>query len=541
MKRIIIGTRGSQLARIQTTIVKNLIEKRFPEIKIEVKVITTSGDKNMKPIPLDTVGKGWFTKEIDKQLLEGKIDLAVHSLKDVLDAMHPELSITAVPEREDAREALVTRNNIILEKLKKDTVIGTDSIRRKMQLLKMRNDIVVKSIRGNVNTRLMKLDNGEYDGLLLAVAGLKRLGLQNRISQYFATKNFIPSPGQGALAIVTKKSNKVLIKMLSQLTDEEALLTTTVEREFSKLTDGGCSLPVGGYAKIKGEKITLYGMIGSEDEKHIVKGFIIGNKTDAQKLTQKLAEKLLRAQKYVILTRTKEENKILTEKMAAMNIRSISCPGITINKNLSGDETKKFLVNLTSYDWIIFTSGNGVKFFMQSLGEQHSTLPKNIQIAVVGDKTAAVVQKYGLKISFVPKTFTAEQLVKELPDCKGKKILLPRSNIGKEDVTALLEKRGAIVTDMLIYKTTTNKTTPANVLELIHRDQIRCLMFASPSAIEGFTTMFNKNLTKILSFPVLSIGPVTTKAARKYGFKNITTATIHTTEGMIRKLEKNIL
>lgn len=219
-KKIIIGTRGSQLSLIQTNLIKDLLQPLVQERIIEIKTITTAGDKNMKPIPLDTIGKGWFTKEIDKQLLAGHVDLAVHSLKDLLDVLTPGLTIAGIPEREDPREALVSRNNKKLRELKKGAIIGTDSLRRKIQILKLRPDLIVRSVRGNVNKRLEKLDAGEYDALMLAVAGLKRLGLEKRITEYFDPKTFVPSPGQGALAVVTKKSKRTITTIVSKLNHE---------------------------------------------------------------------------------------------------------------------------------------------------------------------------------------------------------------------------------------------------------------------------------------------------------------------------------
>src|SRR5258706_2198014 len=227
MKKIIIGTRGSKLSLIQTNIVKDLLQPLVPNTIIETTIIKTSGDKNMNPIPLDTIGKGWFTKEIDKRLLDGHIDIAVHSLKDLLDTLTPGLSITAIPQREDPREALVSQSSIPLLKLRKGAVIGTDSIRRKIQILNLRKDFVVNSVRGNVNRRLERLDSGEYDGLILAVAGLKRLGLENRIAQYFEAEDFIPSPGQGALAIVSRKGNNNLNKILIKLNNPENVTLVT--------------------------------------------------------------------------------------------------------------------------------------------------------------------------------------------------------------------------------------------------------------------------------------------------------------------------
>lgn len=293
-KKIIIGTRGSQLSLIQTNLIKDLLQPLVQERIIEIKTITTAGDKNMKPIPLDTIGKGWFTKEIDKQLLAGHVDLAVHSLKDLLDVLTPGLTIAGIPEREDPREALVSRNNKKLRELKKGAIIGTDSLRRKIQILKLRPDLIVRSVRGNVNKRLEKLDDGEYDALMLAVAGLKRLGLEKRITEYFDPKTFVPSPGQGALAVVTKKSKRTITTVVSKLNHTESVIQVTAERAFSAATGGGCSMPVGAYAEIKGKTLLLYGMLGSEDGEHIVYGSQKGTTDAPKELAKKLASQLLK-------------------------------------------------------------------------------------------------------------------------------------------------------------------------------------------------------------------------------------------------------
>ena len=296
-KKIIIGTRGSQLSLTQTNLVKELLQPFVEDQTIEIKTITTSGDKNMKPIPLDTIGKGWFTKEIDKQLLAGTVDFAVHSLKDLLDTLTPGLTIAAIPLREDPREALVARDGKTLSKLKPGAVIGTDSLRRRIQILKLRPDLSVKSVRGNVNKRLEKLEAGEYDALFLAVAGLNRLGLEKRITEYFDPKTFIPSPGQGALAVVSKKSKHILTNTLSKLNHPESVIAVTAERAFSAATGGGCSMPVGAYAECKGKTLTLYGMLGSEDGEHIVYGSLKGHSDQPKDLAEKLASKLLQEAK----------------------------------------------------------------------------------------------------------------------------------------------------------------------------------------------------------------------------------------------------
>jgi hydroxymethylbilane synthase len=293
IKKITIGARGSKLSLIQTDIVKEKLQAVLPDTEIVVKVITTKGDKNMSPVPLDSVGKGWFTKEIDKELAEGDIDLAVHSLKDLPEKLADGLIIGAIPEREDAREALVSRNNLSLEQLPSGAKIGTDSTRRKIQILQRRKDVVVESIRGNVNRRLEKLDNGEYDAIFLAVAGLKRLGLTDRITQYFSETDFIPSPGQGALAVVVAEKNTELVDILRKINHQPTITAVEAERALSKAMGGGCKTPIGAYAECKEETIYLSGLVGSLDATHVIKDTMEGNTSNAAAVGEALATKLL--------------------------------------------------------------------------------------------------------------------------------------------------------------------------------------------------------------------------------------------------------
>jgi len=294
MQKIVIGTRGSKLALKQANIVNIQLQKLLPRTKIEIKIIKTKGDKDMAPIPLDTVGKGWFTKEIDKQLLEENIDLAVHSLKDIPEELPVGLIIAAIPVREDPREALISKNGLVFEKLAKGAIIGTDSARRKSQVLFSRPDLKVESLRGNVNTRLDKLKMGMYDAVILAAAGLIRLGLEDKITQYFDPTEFIPSPGQGALAIVTKKNNLKLTRVLKKLNDLQTIQAVNAERAFSAALGGGCRLPIGAYALVLNKKIRLYGIVGSLDGIHLVKDSLEGEILKPLELGRRLGTQLLK-------------------------------------------------------------------------------------------------------------------------------------------------------------------------------------------------------------------------------------------------------
>jgi hydroxymethylbilane synthase len=553
LKKIIIGTRGSQLSLTQTTLIKDQLQLLLPKTEITIQIVKTTGDKNMNPVPLDSIGKGWFTKELDKELLAGTIDMAVHSLKDLPEILPPSLIIAAIPKREDARDALVTTTSIPFKKLKKGSVIGTDSTRRKAQILHQRPDLIVKSLRGNVNRRLEKLDNGEYDAICLAVAGLKRIGLASRITEYFDETDIIPSPGQGALAIVVKDKSVTLRAILKKLNDKETIAAVKAERAFSLAVGGGCQMPIGAYAKVVGKKIILHGVLGSLDGTQLEKDSITGDSTKPLTLGKLLASRLLKtcktwyrmdvvsAAEYVVVTRPKEEDDEFEKQLQSWGLKVLLYPTIEITKNILSPAAQKEINDLENVDWILFTSRNGIRFFMQALNELGID-PKVLQtksIGAVGPKTAEEAKKYGLQIHFIPSEFTGEDLAKELVGLNGKKLLLPRATISTPAIVKQLEKKGAHVVGLPIYKTTLVEKPNKQFLKLIKENKIKYLTFTSPSTIEGL--LKNADITlhnAILSLPVISIGPVTTAAAKHYGFTNVYTADIHTTEGMLTKVQE---
>lgn len=294
-KKIIIGTRGSALALEQAAIVGRALLCLDPTYELETRIITTEGDVNFEPIPLDTIGKGWFTKEIEQSLLDGAVDLAVHSLKDLAEELPNGLCIAAYLPREDARDALVTKGNLSLGELPQGAVVGTDSMRRQMQMLLLRPDVIMQSLRGNVLTRLTKLDSGEYDAIILAVAGLKRLGEEGRIAHYFEPHEMTPAPGQGILAIEVRQSDQRLLELLAQVNDASASRAAKTERTFSKKVGGGCKSPTGAFFSEAGGVCRLLGAIATKDG-CMVRDEMQSTLESCEELGELLAHKMLREQ-----------------------------------------------------------------------------------------------------------------------------------------------------------------------------------------------------------------------------------------------------
>ena len=299
MKQIlVIGSRGSKLALTQARFVQSELERISPAHETRIEIITTSGD--VKTDPLSVIGgKGVFTKELEDALFDRRIDLAVHSLKDLPTILPEGLTIAAICKREDPRDALVlgrrlgNADNASIYSLPQKAIVGTSSPRRLAQLTHLRNDLVFQDLRGNVDTRLRKLDDGQYDALVLACAGLRRLGLDYRISSALASEQMLPSPGQGALAIETRAEDQDTIKTVRELDHKFTRLACTAERAFLRSLGGGCQLPIAAYAVVRDKNIRLDGLVADTQGKQILRDRISGSIDKAEQLGTVLAERLL--------------------------------------------------------------------------------------------------------------------------------------------------------------------------------------------------------------------------------------------------------
>jgi hydroxymethylbilane synthase len=292
MKSLRIGTRGSKLALAQTAWVKAQIEERYPNVRIETVLIKTSGDRFNETNIRAIGGKGLFTKEIEDALLSEEIDLAVHSMKDLPTELPAGLTVTAIPKREDPRDVLVSAHGTRLNQLSPGARIGTGSLRRTAQILHYRQDLSVMPVRGNVDTRLNKLDWGEFDALVMAAAGLKRIGREEKITEYISNEICLSAAGQGALGLESRQDDPIR-EQLSFLHDPVSFAEVSAERSFLQRLGGGCHVPVGASAIAEGEKLVLFGAIASPDGRSLYRGETSGSVVDANELGRELAERLL--------------------------------------------------------------------------------------------------------------------------------------------------------------------------------------------------------------------------------------------------------
>jgi hydroxymethylbilane synthase len=300
-KQIRIGTRASALALWQAEWVKSELEKRYPGMTVSLTKIKTTGDKILD-VPLAKVGgKGLFVKEIEEAMLENEIDIAVHSMKDVPTFFPDGLHLSCITKREDARDALLSRNNVAFKDLPKGANVGTSSLRRQAQLMSLRPDFVIHQLRGNVGTRLQKLKEGKFDAIILAAAGVKRLGLESNVSEYLSPEISLPAIGQGALGIECRVDDRELNDMIAFFNHTDSRTCVTGERALLRRLEGGCQVPIACYGQVENGKLTLIGLVGSVDGKCIVKDSIEGDPDKAEKLGVVLAEKLLSRGADVIL------------------------------------------------------------------------------------------------------------------------------------------------------------------------------------------------------------------------------------------------
>ncbi len=288
-----IGTRGSKLALWQANWVKTALETRCRQTAVEIVKIKTKGDKILD-VPLAKVGgKGLFVKEIEQALLEGRIDLAVHSMKDMPADVPAGLVIGAVPEREKPHDVLIAKDGKKLEDLPQGSSIGTSSLRRAAQILHLRPDLVIRPLRGNLDTRLKKLAGGRMDAIILAAAGICRLGLEDRVSEYLATDRVIPAVGQGALCIEIRQDDPKIGPLAAALDHEPTRLVVEAERAFLARLEGGCQVPIAAHGRLIDGGLELTGMISSLDGTHMIRDRLSGSPGQGRQLGVELATGLL--------------------------------------------------------------------------------------------------------------------------------------------------------------------------------------------------------------------------------------------------------
>lgn len=502
MKKVIIGTRGSDLALWQA----NYTKDKLASIGIiaELKIIKTQGDKILN-LRLDKLeGKGFFTKELEEELLGGIIDIAVHSHKDLPTINPPGLIIAAVPEREDPSELLLILKDCVdvTQKLslKTGAIVGTSSNRRKAQMLALRPDLDIQDLRGNVPTRIQKLRNEDYDAILLAKAGANRLNID--LSEFqievIATTELVPAPSQGALAIQIRETDTELLNLLKQINHTQTAEEIAVERKVLNLFEGGCHMPLGCYCKKENGLFEVWTSKAETDEDFPDRLFLRTSTTEG--LAEKIVAKFAAERKKpatVFISREVGENSYFRKALAKHNIE---IEGRSLIKTFPIVHILDpfYIKNI---NWIFFSSRNAVEYFFKL----KPALPKKIKFGVVGRGSEDSLRKFGFQADFVGENGDIEEVAKEFANLvEAQTVLFPRAEDSLLTIQKSLKQSTKIV-DLPIYETV--------IEENIDRTAADVLIFTSPSNVDAY---FEANLLEPGQI-VIAIGNSTGKKFDEMG------------------------
>lgn len=550
MEKIIIGTRGSRLSLIQTQIVVDKIKLIFPKLKVKVEVIKTLGDikKDMK---LDNMEqKGVFVNDIDRQLIEGKIDIAVHSLKDIPTKLPDAVKIGAIVERADPRDVLISNGNKKLKDLKKNAKIGTSSLRRKSQLLAFRKDFKVIEMRGNVDKRLAKLEAGDYDAIVLAAAGIKRLGEANRISEYLPFNVMLPAPGQGALAVEVRSNDKAMADIISKLDNSKIRASVEAERVTLSRIGGGCNALLGTLAEIKEGKLYLNAAITTDNgtKKYLYRqegnvglpeetGLILAEKilmSGAVKILRNKKQRSKLSGKIVAITREEGEGEGIYQMLLEKGAVPIYFPTIkTVDLQVKKSDISS--TKLKKYDIIIITSRRGASRLLNYVN--YGKL--KARIVAIGEETKRYLQEKGVIVDYIPESSYSKDIINGLNKIKGKRILIINSAKAKNELSGELTNKGAKV-DRITPYTVAKPSISSLRKKVIMSYNFDFVTFASPSAVEGLVSILGrKNTKKMLSGSrVVCIGNTTSSKCSEKEIKVDLVSETHTLSGIVNCMEK---
>lgn len=703
MPNLIIGSRGSRLARWQAEHVKSLLQQLHPDLTIDIEIIKTTGDKLTEASLAQISGRGVFTKEIEEALLDRRIDLAVHSLKDLPTVLADGLHIAAIPEREDVRDALIVHPRLksdvqTLKDLPPGAGVGTSSLRRAAQLRRMRSDLRILELRGNVETRLRKLDEGQYDAIILATAGLVRLGFAGRITERIPTGTLLPAVGQGALGIETRIEDDRTNFLLEAVNHWPTRQAVEAERAVLRGLGGGCAVPIAAWGRIEissedhSQSLTLEAIVAELQGKESIYEVVMGSPFRSEELGETLAQRMLASgaarlltnsgispasdesrgqsvsresalpfvteplitpiepqprmeitkqnavvdlrpspnsgrkesaepaatlqtpvsaepasvishkadavtalqtdvssaalqkspaplvepdkkserlitpsavsatassgfatnarlplqDQQVLVTRAARQSAELTRLLEEAGAEVIACPTIEITSPSNWDAMDQALVNLSSYNWLVFTSYNGVEYFLKRMDETGRArgLLTTLKICAVGRKTAERLLSEGLPVDLMPVKFTADSLVEALikrygvtQRLRGSRMLLPASKITRDVLRPAMSKFDVVVDVVEAYQT----VLPANsdeIPRMLSLTQANYIIFTSPSTISNLALLLETDQPGgwLSQTRVACIGPVTAEKAREYGLHVHIQPEEHTSKGIVDAL-----
>jgi hydroxymethylbilane synthase len=531
---IAIGSRGSALALAQARLVDEALRQQGHAS--HVVVIETAGDRRA---PDTAWGEGAFVAAIERALLDGTVDIAVHSAKDVPTDQDARLRIAAYLPRADPRDALVVRigaRERRLADLAPGARVGTDSPRRTGFLLAARPDLNVHPLHGNVDTRLRRLDAAETDALVLACAGLDRLGLGDRIAERLDPELVPPAPGQGAIAVQVRAADERVLAIAATIDDPSTRQAVEAERTFLALSGGGCRSPIGALATIAGDEIHVLGGYASPEGEWTVIARRSGHVMTADALSRELAAELQRQgdgrttrktreladtppmRPRVLVTRSADQADELLSALRAAGLDPILVPAIDVAIDPPGGDLDATAARLASYRWVVVTSANGARATLGAAARAGSDVSVP-SWAAIGAATADALEHDSIRVAFRPSRSTGVDLATELPLAPGDRVLVVRGDLASESVAATLRERGAEVDDIVAYRTTEAPERSRGLLRAAAANGLAtAVIFTSGSTVRGLVALADAEHVDVRSMPAICIGPGTADEARRAGF-----------------------
>lgn len=531
---IAIGSRGSALALAQARLVHDALERVGRSSRVII--VETEGDRRA---PDTAWGEGAFVAAIEQALLAGRVDVAVHSAKDVPTEEDPRLRIAAYLPRADPRDALVVRADASerrLEDLPSGSRVGTDSPRRTGFLLARKPGLAVHPIHGNVDTRLGRLDSGETDALVLACAGLDRMGLRDRIAERLEPDLVPPAPGQGAIGVQIRHDDAQMLELLAAIDDRPTRLAVEAERAFLSASGGGCRAPIGALATIAGDVLDLLGGYASPDGSGTVVAHRRGPVAAGQDLGRELAAELdargrIRGTaahvepaasppgRRVLVTRAAEQADELMSALRHAGLDPVPVPTIAVEFEPPPGDLDAAAGLLHTYAWVVITSANGARAILKA-AERIVTELGAPSWAAIGPATRRVLEHEGIEIQFQPSQSSGIAMAAELPVDRGDRVLVVRGDLADEELAVALRARGAAVDDVVAYRT---REAPKSSRVLLYGGlsdgPIAAVVFTSGSTVRGLVKLGRDESVDVLSIPSVCIGPETADEARAAGFR----------------------
>lgn len=541
--KIRLGTRSSKLALAQSTWVgQRLEDKSQGQVQVQFEMIRTKGDKlrHLSLTKLDD--KGFFTKEIEQALVDERVDIAVHSYKDMPTQGPEGLDIGALPWREDPADLLIIRPEAYAPgeaefPIKRNASVGTGSVRRQVQLLEARGDLVLSDLRGNVPTRVEKLREGRFDAIVLAAAGVARLGLNLddlQVHRLDPTR-FVPAPAQGIVAVQFRRADTEMRSHLETIHEPEIAVAAKVERHFLRLVEGGCNLPLGAWAEPLGTgEMCLHVMVGQKgwtpgDPIDVERACVVGSEPESLAWT---ALQLIRDRRggevwgssgggtsaqpaRVLVTATEQVGRGQMEAIRRAGFGVVHVPMIETHAIVNVETLQEVAAKLKDGDWLVFSSSSAVRHFLERLSRV--MLPKVLRVAAIGKHTASAIVPFGFEVEFVPKVANSEGFVAEFSACQAGasrgRFILPMAKGGRTLIADSLRERGHVVLPLPVYE---SRPATGEAVEAALAIDYDAAVFSSPSAVKVFSELQGRWPSR-----VVAIGETTRRALEDIGVQGV--------------------